>query len=203
MTDQGIFSLNGSNDEQERLGVYDDFAATENRPADFVPGLVSLGFIKAAIRRSIWFLAFMCAVGLIGGFGYFVKYPRSYQASASVLLTMSPYEDLQTAINNNNAMAKTAPVAMIALRQLGLQESPSSFLNTYAIASVTDRVLAVTASASSSSQAVLRAGVVGNAFLTFRADEFAPSRTSWCSRSTSRSARPSSTSVRSTRSSTS
>ena len=64
---------------------------------------------------------------------------------------------LQTAINNNQAMAKTSPVARLALRQLGLQESPSSFLNTYAIASVTDRVLTITASAPSSSQAVLRA----------------------------------------------
>ena len=171
MTDPVIFSLNGGNDEQDRLGVYDDFAATENRPADFVPGLVSLGFIGAAIRRSAWFLCFMAAVGVLGGYGYYVKHPHSYQASASVLLTISPYENTLTATANNQAMAETSPVATLALHALGLQQSASSFLHAYTAASVTDQILTITASGPSSNQAVLRAGAVANAFLTFRANE--------------------------------
>ena len=46
MTDPGIFPRDGDNGEPDRLGVYDEFAASENRSADFVPDLVSLGFIK-------------------------------------------------------------------------------------------------------------------------------------------------------------
>ena len=56
MTDRDqsvILSLNGDNSEPDRLGVYDDFAATESRSADPAPGLVSLGFIAAAVRRSL------------------------------------------------------------------------------------------------------------------------------------------------------
>ena len=154
-----------------RLGVYDDFAATENRSADFVPGLVSLGFIKAAIRRSARFLFVMAAVGLLGGFGYYVKAPHSYQASASVLLTLSPYENNLTAPADNQAIAETSAVAELAVQKLGLQESASSFLNTYTAASVTDRLLTITASAPSPNQAVLYASAVGNAFLKFRADQ--------------------------------
>ena len=56
-------------------------------------------------------------------------------------------------------------------RSWGYSESASSFLSTYAAASVTDRLLTVTASAPSPSQAVVRANAVANAFLTFRADE--------------------------------
>ena len=110
MTDRDqtiIFSLNGGNGEPDRLGVYDDFAATENRSADFGPGLVSLGFIKAAIRRSAWFLFVMAFVGLLVGLGIYVASPHEYQASASVLLTLSPYEDIQSAAINNQAMAET------------------------------------------------------------------------------------------------
>ena len=74
MTDRDqtvIFSLDGGNGEPDRLGVYDDFAATENRSADFVPGLVSLGFITAAIRRSARFLFVMAVIGPIIGGVYF------------------------------------------------------------------------------------------------------------------------------------
>jgi capsular polysaccharide biosynthesis protein len=170
VTDPVIFSLNGDSGEQDRLGVYDDFAGTENRPGDFTPGLVSLGFIKAAIRRRAWFLTFLTVVGLIGGFGAYVKYPHSYQASASVLVTLSPYEDSLTAATNNQAIADTTPVAALAVRQLGLRQSASSFLSSYGVVSVTSRLMTITASGPSADQAVLRAGAVANAFLTFRAN---------------------------------
>ena len=171
MSDPVIFSLSGNGDERDRLGVYDDFAADENRPGDFVPGLVNLGFIKAAIRRSVLFVSLLAAVGLIGGIGVYVKYPHSYQATASVFLTISPYEDTLTAVANNQAMAATSPVATIALKKLGLKESVSNFLSSYTISSSTARLLTVTGSGPSAEQAQLRAGAVGNAFLTFRANE--------------------------------
>ena len=132
---------------------------------------MSLGFIKVAIRRSARFLFVMAAVGLLGGFGYYVKSPPSYQASASVLLTLSPYENNLTAPADNQAIAETSAVAELAVQKLGLQESASKFLNTYTAASVTDRLLTITASAPSPSQAVLYASAVGNAFLKFRADQ--------------------------------
>jgi capsular polysaccharide biosynthesis protein len=171
VSDPVIFSLSGNGDERDRLGVYDDFAADENRPGDFVPGLVNLGFIKAAIRRSVLFVSLLAAVGLIGGIGVYVKYPHSYQATASVFLTISPYEDTLTAVANNQAMAATSPVATIALKKLGLKESVSNFLSSYTVSSSTARVLTVTGSGPSAEQAQLRAGAVGNAFLTFRANE--------------------------------
>jgi capsular polysaccharide biosynthesis protein len=171
VTDPVIFSLDGGNGEPDRLGAYDDFAATDNRPTDFAPGLVSLGFVKAAIGRSARFLFIMTVVGLLGGFGYYVKSPHSYQASASVLLTLGPYENSLTAPTDNQAIAKTSAVAELAVQKLGLQETPSSFLNAYSAASVTDRLLTITATAPSANQAVLYASAVGNAFLTFRADQ--------------------------------
>jgi capsular polysaccharide biosynthesis protein len=165
-----VFSLNGSNGEPDRLEGYDDFA-TGNRSADFPPGLVSLGFIKAAVRRSARFLFVMAVVGLLAGIGDYVESPHSYQASASVLLTLTPYENPLTAVNDNQAITKTSAVAGLAVHQLGLQQSVSSFLNTYTATSVTDRLLTITASAPSANQAVLQASALGSAFLKFRADD--------------------------------
>jgi capsular polysaccharide biosynthesis protein len=166
-----IFSLNGDKGESERLGAYDDFAATENRPTDFLAGLVSLGFIKEAISRSARFLFVLTVVGLLVGVGVYVESPHQYQASAAVLITLSPFEDAETVAVNNEAIAMTPAVAGIAVHELGLQQSPSSFLSSYSVVSVTSRLLTVTASGPSASQAVLRATAVANAFLTFRAND--------------------------------
>jgi capsular polysaccharide biosynthesis protein len=166
-----IFSLDGGNSEPDRLGAYDDFAATENRSTDLAPALVSLGFITAAVRRSALFLFVLAVIGPIIGLGLYFKTPHPYQASASILLTHGPTEDIQTAAANNLAMAETHAVAGLVVQELGLQQSVSSFISTYAVASVTDRILTVTASAPSSSQAVVRANAVARAFLTFRANE--------------------------------
>jgi capsular polysaccharide biosynthesis protein len=170
VTNPVIFSRDGDNGEPDGLGVYDDFAASPNRSPEFASGLVSLGFIKAAVRRSARFLLIMAAVGVLGGVGYFVQSPRSYQASAQVLLTLSPYENSLTASLDNQALAETLTVAQLAVQKLGLHETPSQFLKTYTAASDVDRLLIIQASAPSSSQAVLYANAVGNAFLKFRAD---------------------------------
>jgi capsular polysaccharide biosynthesis protein len=174
MTDRDqtvIFSLNGGNGDPDRLGAYDDFAATEDRPADVAPGLVSLGFIVAAVGRSARFLFVMAVVGLLLGIGVNEASAHKYQATASVLLTLSPYEDSQSAPLNNTAIAETRAVAGLALNKLGLQQSVSSFLNTYTVTSVTDLIMNVTATAPSSNQAELEASTVANAFLQFRASE--------------------------------
>jgi capsular polysaccharide biosynthesis protein len=87
------------------------------------------------------------------------------------LITLSPYEESQTASFNNQAMAETSSVAALAMHKLGLQQSTTSFLKTYSISSTTTRVLTITASGPSTNQAQLRASAVASAFLTFRADE--------------------------------
>jgi capsular polysaccharide biosynthesis protein len=166
-----VFSLNGGNGEPDRLGVFDDFSATENATVDFVPGLVSLGFIGAAIRRSARFLFVMAVVGLLVGGAVYKETPHPYQASASILLTLSPYENSQTAAADNQALAQTRTVAGLAEQALGLQQSVGSFLSTYIVTPVTDRVMTITASAPSADQAVLRANALGTAFLKFRGEE--------------------------------
>ena len=95
----------------------------------------------------------------------------SYQATATVVLTHAPSEDIESAAVNNQAIAGTRAVAGLAMHELGLHQSVSSFLTTYTATSVTDRLLTITASAPSGNQAVLRANAVASAFLKFRADE--------------------------------
>ena len=164
---------NGINDFlPERLWPLDEFAADGEPPAAGVTGgLASLKFITAALRRRARFWCFTAVVGLIVGCGLYLKSPPGYQASTTVWLIPGPYENVNTAANNDQAMAQTRTVAGLAVQQLGLQESPASFLATYKVAPITERVIDITASAHSSRQAVLNAGGVATAFLKFRASE--------------------------------
>ena len=100
-----------------------------------------------------------------------MKSPHSYQASASVLLTLSPYEDSLTAAANNQAIAETSRWLGSPCNSWGYSKAPAASSTTYTATSVTDRLLTITASAPSPNQAVLRASAVASAFLKFRADE--------------------------------
>jgi capsular polysaccharide biosynthesis protein len=166
-----VFSLRGDDGELDRLGAYDQLALTGTRSVDLTPGLVSLAFLTAAIKRSASFWVALTILGLVVGLGVYKERPHVYQATASVLLTLSPYEDSPTVIQDNQAIAETSTVAAMAVHQLGLKQSVSNFLGTYTALGVTDRVLTITANAPSANQAALRATVVANAFLKLRADE--------------------------------
>lgn len=162
-------ALNGGSSLPGRLGAFDNFADGEDQPADVATGLVSLGYITAAIRRSKRFWCALAIVGLLVGLGIVVKSPPAYQASTSVLLTYGPDETPTSAVLDDQAIAESRAVAQLALRKLGLRQSLGSFAAAYTVAVVTDRVLLVTMSAPSSSAAVTRANTVATVFLQFRA----------------------------------
>jgi capsular polysaccharide biosynthesis protein len=156
----------------DRLWGFNDFTADGESPAvESAGGLASLGFITAALkrRRRLWITT--AAVGLLVGCGLYLKSPPAYQASTSLLLTLGPYENIMTAGTNDQAMAQSLSVAGIAVHELGLEQSASKFRATYLVASPTDRVIVITASARSSNQAALDVSAVATAFLQFRAQE--------------------------------
>jgi capsular polysaccharide biosynthesis protein len=168
--DRSALGLSGWSDGPERLWLDGDTAA-EDEAADLGTGLVSLGFIKAALRRSKWLCAAMAIAGLIIGSGLYLSSPPHYQASSMLLLTVGPEAQPGTAVLDNQAIAQSRAVAALALQQLGMRQDVGSFLGSYAATVVTDRVLRITATAKSSNQAVTIANAVAAAFLSFRADQ--------------------------------
>jgi capsular polysaccharide biosynthesis protein len=165
-----LFMQNG-NHLTERLWTYDDYAESDERPADSVSGLASLGFIRAALRRGAWLWRTCAIIGIVIGFGIAVKLHPAYQASTSLILNPISVvgEDPEAPITNEQALAQSRTVAQLALNKLGLAESVSSFASSYSVTAVTDRVLTITASAPSASDAVARANALATEFLGFRA----------------------------------
>jgi hypothetical protein len=158
-------------DLPQRLSAY-DVSTDIDEPASAAvttARLVSLGFLRAELRRRTRLWCVLALVGLIAGFGYYVAVPHAYKATVSVLLVDNPQADPDNEVLTDMVLAQSAPVAAGVIRQLGLQQTPSSFLGTYAVTKVTDQVLQITVSARTSNRAVQTASAVAEQFLKFRA----------------------------------
>jgi capsular polysaccharide biosynthesis protein len=155
----------------------DHAAADGDRLAELPAGLVSLGQIKAAIRRTAWFWCATAICGLLAGIGFYVAFPPSWQASTSLLLTYGPNENPAAAAVDYQAIAGSRAVAGGALHRLGLREDVSRFLASYTVTVVSDRVLRIAVSAPSAGEAVRSAGAVAASFLQLRAQELRTEQT--------------------------
>jgi capsular polysaccharide biosynthesis protein len=170
-SDNTVTWLSGMGDVMpHRPSAFDAFEDADDRlAAEPATGLVSLGFIGAALRRGTRLCCILALAGLVAGAGWYAKAPPSYKATASVLLADNPNLDPAIEVQTDQVLAESIPVAAAVVHQLGLRQSPTSFAGTYTITVVTDQVLTITAQAPSSQGAVQRAAAVAAQFLSFRA----------------------------------
>ena len=170
--DQTIIWASGmGGDLSERLWVADGLAAEEESAAAAgTAGLVSLGFIKAALKRNAWLWCATAVVGLLIGSGLYLHYPPAYHATTTVLLADSPNEDPAVEAQTDQNLAQSQAVAGRVVKQLGLPQSVASFQAAYTVTIITDTVLAINVGAPSSAEAVRRASAVATAFLQYRAE---------------------------------
>ena len=167
----GMASAGASKDAAQGFPYVEGLPGVDPPGEDYATGLPGWQFISEAIRRGVRLWATMALLGLVIGAGFYARHV-SYQASTSVVVAPNPAELPTDAILTDIALAQSHTVAARALHELGLQESASSFLATYKVTTVTDRVLLITLSAPSSSAAVARAHAVATAFLQYRAQQF-------------------------------
>lgn len=165
------YSMNGTHDRRTRLTAFTDFPPPEDQPGDVATGLVSLGYIWAAIKRSLVFLCALVVAGMLIGLGVFVAAPPSYKAQTSILITYAIGDNPSLAVLDNQAIAESHAVAKLAMDKLGIHQSLGSFASSYSVAVITERVLVITASAPSASGAVSRASAIATEFLQFKAQQ--------------------------------
>jgi capsular polysaccharide biosynthesis protein len=157
---------------RDLFGAYGDPAEFGDLPSatDSTAGLVSLGFMGSALRRTmaVWLAA--AAVGLVVGFGLAVLRQPEPAVTATLLLDTSDNsqgKELPTDI----AIAESTPVAAAVVAQLGINQSPVDFLGTYSLAVYGNsaQVLTMTVKGPTSNAAAQRASDIAKQFLAFRA----------------------------------
>jgi capsular polysaccharide biosynthesis protein len=166
-----IRPLNKRADPPDRFWASaDDFTEIEDG-TDFNTGLASMGFIRAAVRRSARFCVALAVAGLLLGAAVYVASPHAAQASTTLLLTVGPEAVPGTAIQDDQTIAQSRAVAGLVVRKLRLPQSVSSFEGSYTATPVTDRVLLITVNAPSGNEAVTQANAVAQEFLRYRAQQ--------------------------------
>jgi capsular polysaccharide biosynthesis protein len=157
-------------DLPERLWPEGDFQPPDDSTlVDPTARLVTLSFIRAALKRRRRLWCTLAVVGLILGVGVYKFSPPSYSASTTILLTDGPNEDPQVQISADAALAKSTQVGATVVQKLGLSQSVASFIAAYSVAAPADLVLTITMTAPTSVDAVQRADAVATAFLNTRA----------------------------------
>jgi capsular polysaccharide biosynthesis protein len=169
--DHTIFPTVSAGALPEQLWADDDpVAADEPSASEISGGFASLGYIRAALRRSARFWLATGLIGLLIGCGLYVKYPPAFQASTSVFITNNPDQDAVSAMQTNVTLAESRPVAQAVIQKLGLKQSVSSLIAAYTASVVTNQVLLIEVAAPSGGGAIQLAQTVAAEFLQFRAD---------------------------------
>jgi capsular polysaccharide biosynthesis protein len=159
--------LNGS--LGDALADYEDPADLDDRAAGPGAGLVSLGFLWAALRRTARRWGTLAVLGLVIGAGYYVVSPPAHSAKTSILLADDPSQNPINEVQTDLALAQSLPVATAVVGQLGLPQTPESFLGSYSTASASPQVITVTAKGKTSDEAVQIAQAIAQHFLAIRA----------------------------------
>ena len=169
-SDQTVTWLPATGEPPARPSAFEDPAEVDDRtPGGPTTGLVSLGFIWAALRRSARLWCALALVGLLIGGAYYVARPPAQKATVSLLLVDNPNQNPADEIQTDMALASSYPVAASVISELGLKQTPSTFVGTYSVIAKTDQVLTITVSAPTSNEAVHGASAVATQFLKFRA----------------------------------
>ena len=148
----------------------DDFAAESDRSAaEPAAGLVTLGYLRAAVRRSRFFILAMAVLGLVVGAGLFVAAPPAYEATTTLMLAHDPGVDAVSAQATDAVLAQSDAVAQRTLQALGLDDSLQKFEASYTATIETNSILTIVFRAPTASAAIRDENALSAEFLKFRA----------------------------------
>jgi len=154
------------------LWGYDNYPVVDNTsPADDQAGIVSLGYIGAAVKRrkKIWILT--TALGVLIAGGLYATHKETYTNTTTVQLALNPNLDAATAIQTDAILAVDSTMAQQAMQKLGLHESVPTFLKTYTVtvSTTADNLLTFTSTAATPNLAYNETNTLASTFLQYRA----------------------------------
>ena len=154
------------------LWGYDGYPVVDNtQPVDDQAGIVSLGYIGAAIRRKkkVWVLT--TALGVLVAGALYATHKATYTNTTTVQLALNPNLDAATALQTDAILAEDSTMAQLAMQKLGLHETVPAFLKTYTVtvSTTATNLLTFTATAATPNAAYNETNTLATTFLQYRA----------------------------------
>jgi capsular polysaccharide biosynthesis protein len=140
-------------------------------PGRPLPALVSLHFLRSALRRR-WLACVLSAVlGLLAAVAFLVAFPHPHEATATVMLAHDSGVASTDAISTDLSLLSTRTVASRAVASLGVPMTANDFIDSVTAVPVSTDVLSITLTAPTESEAVRRLDAFIEIFLNFRAEQ--------------------------------
>ena len=135
------------------------------------PTLVSLHFIRSALRRRRLACVLCAVLGLLASVAFLVMSPASHHARAALVLTHDPQADPSRGMATDVSLLRTRTVASKAIADLGLAMTPDAFLKSVNSLPVSSDLLSLSVTAPSDAEAVRRLTALTSIYLSFRAEQ--------------------------------
>jgi capsular polysaccharide biosynthesis protein len=147
---------------------FDDDQPPSSRAA---PTLVSLHFIRFALRRR-WLVCVLSSVlGLLAAGTLLVAFPALHDAKAALVLVHDPQDEPSRAMATDVSLLETRTLAEKAVASLGLTMTPDAFLKTMKVVPVSSELLSITLTGPSDAEAVRRLEMLTSLYLDFRGEQ--------------------------------
>lgn len=140
-------------------------------PGRPLPTLVSLHFLRTALRRRwiVWILS--AAAGLFLAAAYLVVVPISHEAKAVLVLAHDPGVDPQSAMETDVSLLTTRVVAASTIESHGLTISPEDLMSSLTVREDSADLVSVFLTAPTDAEAVRRLEALTSTYLDFRGKE--------------------------------
>ena len=124
---------------------YDDPSA----PGRPLPALVSLHFLRSALRRQWVVCALSAVLGLLAAAAFLLAFPAPHEAKAMLVLAHDPQADPERAMSTDVTLLTSRTVAVQTIAGLGLTTTPDDFLASVVAEPVSTDLVSLTLTAPS------------------------------------------------------
>lgn len=144
----------------------EDDDTSSQRPA---PTLVSMHFIRTALRRRQLACVLAGVLGLLAAGAFLLVFPLPHQARATLVLAYDPEVDPSRAMATNVSLLQTRTVAAQVIDELDVAMLPEDFLKSFVVEAESSELMTLTLSAPTDAEAVRRLEGLTAVYLGFRA----------------------------------
>ena len=135
------------------------------------PTLVSLHFIRSALRRRWLVCVLFAVVGLLAAAVFLVASPQAHTAKTVLVLSHDSENDPSRAMSTDVSLLGTRTVATKTIASLGLTMAPDEFLKSVRVESVSSELMSITLTAPTDAEAIRRLEALTTIYLGFRGEQ--------------------------------
>jgi hypothetical protein len=140
-------------------------------PGRPLPTLVSLHFLRSALRRRRFVCVLSALLGLLAGAAFLLAFPPPHNANAMLMLSHDSPVDPSAPLATDVSLVKSRTVAAQTIERLGLTTSPQDFVGSLTVEPASFSLLSITLAGPTHVEAVRRLEALTSIYLDFRAEQ--------------------------------